>query len=174
MAVIYSAANHKSVGWQFCLFWVRLWPDQVLSVAWFGKGSLFSTCFLPLGLILIKKLQFYAFFTFQALQRCLYQKTVCCFPLKSNKICRNISHSALHSGLLSLPEDQSYFPYLWITSEFNSLQAQARYNLISRVLEFLRTAPTNTQAYTMGLRNVSRHMIGDIRWVLKTISWREM
>ena len=55
------------------------------------------------------------------------------------------------------------FPAYEITSEFNYLQAQARYNLISRVLEFLRTAPTNTQAYTMGLRNVSRHMIEDVR-----------
>ena len=51
------------------------------------------------------------------------------------------------------------FPTYEITSEFNQFQDQARYNLIIRVLELLRTAPTNTQAYTMGLRKVPRHRI---------------
>ena len=41
------------------------------------------------------------------------------------------------------------------------LQAQTRYNLISRVLEFLRTAPTDTQAYAMGLTNVPSNMINN-------------
>ncbi|CAH3032747.1 unnamed protein product [Porites lobata] len=65
------------------------------------------------------------------------------------KICRNISHSALHLGLHSLQNSTSF------RIRINQFQDQARYNLISRVLEFLRTAPTNTQAYTMGLRDIT-------------------
>ena len=44
---------------------------------------------------------------------------------------------------------------------YSFLQAQTRYNLISRVLEFLRTAPTDTQAYAMGLTNVPSNMINN-------------
>ena len=42
---------------------------------------------------------------------------------------------------------------------YSFIQAQARYSLISRVLEFLRTAPTDTQAYALGLTNVPSYTI---------------
>ena len=42
---------------------------------------------------------------------------------------------------------------------YSFIKAQARYSLISRVLEFLRTAPTDTQAYALGLTNVPSYMI---------------
>ena len=130
---------------------------------------MFSTCFLPLCVILIKDWTFYAFFRFSSkpFSDVLIKRLSLVFPpnckvvetlvtvryIQGLKIFK-VLHKELHSLL--------HFPTYEITSEFNQLQAQARYDLISRVLEFLRTAPTNIQAYTMGLTYVPRNMIKNL------------